>query len=117
MDNSVVEATKEVIQEAIKLAKQIGDDDASRLGRPLTHAEASRIADMVMHQLKLATAISALGTPPKVVVEQPDHACYHCGAKQICNEMECRKFCSEQCEALEQQDGGMYELDICDGGS
>ena len=52
------EAVKDILQELLKVAREEGAREEARLGRPLTEAEASRIAAMVERQFQTALAMA-----------------------------------------------------------
>tara|TARA_Y100000310_G_scaffold272911_1_gene288143 strand:- start:743 stop:925 length:183 start_codon:yes stop_codon:yes gene_type:complete len=55
-----VDAAKELILEAIQIARELAAEDEARLGRPLTDAEVGGIARMVERQLQTALAIGRM---------------------------------------------------------
>jgi len=52
------EAVKDILQELLKVAREEGAREEARLGRPLTEAEAGRIAAMVERQFQTALAMA-----------------------------------------------------------
>ena len=52
------EAVRAILKEAVSIAADEGRREEARLGRALTEAEAERLADMVIRQLKTAVAIA-----------------------------------------------------------
>ena len=57
-NNEIAKVTAEIAKEAIKIAREEGDRERSRLGRDLTDGEVSRIADMIERQLKTALVMA-----------------------------------------------------------
>jgi hypothetical protein len=51
-------AAKDILQDLLKVAREEGAREEARLGRPLTKAEAGRIADMIERQFQSALAMS-----------------------------------------------------------
>ncbi|ANS02929.1 hypothetical protein [uncultured Mediterranean phage uvDeep-CGR0-KM22-C158] len=52
------EAVKDILQELLKVAREEGAREEARLGRPLTEAEAGRIAAMIERQFQTALVMS-----------------------------------------------------------
>ena len=52
------EAVKDILQELLKVAREEGAREEARLGRPLTEAEAGRIAAMIERQSQTALVMS-----------------------------------------------------------
>jgi hypothetical protein len=51
-------AAKEILLEVLKIAREEGASEEARLGRPLTEAEAGRIAAMIERQLRTALVMA-----------------------------------------------------------